>query len=634
MFFTFLARQMARQNSGVSVDSRLFERVLESLCNAPTASAGDGAEELSHHEERQQALLELLNTRALDRFDEERLLSLSKAAKFFRVSEMIYQRRREFGRILECYCSDKARQNLVFAYVKQTIASPDITVEEKTRVREAVLEHLEDLICIDAKKTTKLVSTSVGIRLTDAVNQVMRYDNENATFDFLCCLFETTDRCDGNGESGDEDWQFDPSVYERYTELLCRRSMVEYVIAFLQFHSGYRLAKMLEICQRFRISEAVIILLEKSGDVSGAFEVSLQTLRNKLSVIVRFDDLHQKQADQLHVAVEGIISLLNRNSLRLEQLQLRQLWFTLFDLLIDNYNRLFGCKFDSSEVNKSEENCRRGTDLSPLSVFGLTSAKNKYQSVLQHTVSCMVSHVPFTAVLEHIVALGDEDGIANCFGSVKDLLSSVMDACHYQQTLYTTCARIVHKDVNGALGGLTVAARSPISLRFNACSVCEQSLNDAMKCAEVQVVCFQCGHAFHLLCLKDSLSVGKDVEESGRTVDKRWYCVICCRSPQTRFAVPFARSRVASVSKQSLCGVDSASSQSPMYSETVESVNQLRRNQQTASRLEVLSELRRLEEVKTVRSSSVQNGVGMVLGNGSAFHDEKFSLNLAPPPAR
>ena len=138
MFFTFLARQMARQNSGVSVDSRLFERVLESLCNAPTASTGDGAEELSHHEARQQALLELLNTRALDRFDEERLLSLSKAAKFFRVSEMIYQRRREFSRILECYCSDKARQNLVFAYVKQTIASPDITVEEKTRVREAV----------------------------------------------------------------------------------------------------------------------------------------------------------------------------------------------------------------------------------------------------------------------------------------------------------------------------------------------------------------------------------------------------------------------------------------------------------------------------------------------------------------
>ena len=627
MFFAFLARQMARAHSGISVGSRMFERVLESLCNAPLTCTGDEAVEASHHEERQQALLELLNTTALHQFNEDRLLSLSNVARFFRVSEMLYRRRREFGRVLDCYCLDKARQNLVFAYVKQTIASPDISVEEKKKVRDAVLEHFEDLIHIDAEKTTKLVTANLGVNLTEAANQVIQYQNEDAAFDFLHCLFEMTGNCVG------EDCQFDPSVYERYVELLCQRSLVEDVIAFLRVYSGYRLTKTLEICQRFRISEAVIVLLEKSGDVSGAFEVSLQTLRTKLLIVVRSDVSQRTQIEQLRtvqVAVETIISLLNRNSQRLEQLQLRQLWFALFDVLIDNYYRLSGHKLDSSEVSRSSGICR--TALGEFNESDLTSTRDKYQSVLQHTVSCMVSHVPFADVLEHIMTLGDEDGIASCFGNVRDLLSSVMDACRYQQTLYTTCARIVHQDVNGALGRLTVAARSPVSLRSNACSACAQCLDEA-SFSKLEVICFQCGHAFHYVCLNDAVNDGQDVGESGAAVKRQWHCVVCCRS-QSSPTTPFTRSRVVGVTEQSACEVDSMTAQPPMFSAEMECLNQLRHSQQTKSRLELLSELRQRDEVKTVRSSNVWKDAGVVLGNGSAFRGEKFCLKLAAPPAQ
>jgi len=620
---------MARPNGGISVDSRLFEQVLETLCDAPSASTGDGAEELSHQEERQQALIELLSTRALAHFDEERLLSISTAAKFFRVSEMLYRRRREFDRILDCYCLDPARQNLVFAYIKQTIASLDISVGEKKKLREAVLQHLEDLICIDARTTTRLVTVNLGIDLAEAVNRVIHCSKEAPMFDFLQCLFETADSC--SGELGNDDWQFEPAVYERYIELLCQRSVTEAVVAFLRSHDEYRLTKTLEICKRFRISEAVIVVMEKFGDVSGAFEVALQNLRTKLSVIVKSDDLRQKTIDELkpvQMVVESIILLLNRNSPRLEQLQLRQMWFTLFDILIDNFNRLFGYRFDGSRVNEGGENCCQN----PASEYGLGNARDEYQSVLQHTVNCMVTHVPFTAVLEHIVTLSDKDGIAGCFGNVRELLSSVVDACRYQQTVYRTCTRIVHKDVNGALAGLTIAARSPISPRFGTCSSCQQPLNEA-KSHEVPVICFQCGHAFHHPCLGESVRVGKDFEGSGTPVDRQWYCIICCRS-RSRHTVPYARSRVVGADDHSEACDDSANNPSPMYSETVESVDRLRRIQRTTSRFEVLSELRRLEEAKTVRSSSVLKGAGMAQVNGSAFHDEKFSLKLAPPPAQ
>jgi len=594
---------MAQPSGGVSVDGRLFERVLESLCDARPASTADGAEALSRHEERQQALLELLNTRALEHSDQERLLSLSTAAKFFRVSELLYGRRRQFDRVLDCYCSDIARRNLVFAYVRQTLASRSVSVEEKRNVREAVLERLEDLIRIDAGETTRLVTASLGADLAEAVSRVVRCGKDDSTFAFLQCLFETADSV------GSDAWQFEASVYERYVELLCQRSVSDAVVAFLRSHDGYRLTKALEICRRFRVAEASVVVLERSGDVSGAFEAAVQSLRVKLSVLVRSDSLLADGLKPVRATARDVVALLNRSSLRLDQPQLAQFWFSLFDLLLDNYNRLFGRKVggDGSECG------------------GLVDARDVYQSVLQHTVGCMVSHVPFTAVLEHVVAVGGGGEDGGGIGNVRQLLSGVVEACLYRRSVHATCWRIVRRDVNGALRALTRAARAPISphLDAGACSACGRP---TLKSSD-EVICFQCGHAFHRPCLGG----GEGLEDGA---GGRRCCVICCRSRTRVTPAPFARSRVV-VSRQSDADADSGTSSHgpPVYSD---SLDQLRLSQRTPSRLEVLSELTQIEQTKTTRSSgTVWTGAATVLGRGSsALQGEKFSLRLAPPPVR
>ena len=605
---------MARQDSGISVDSRLFERVLESLCDSP--AVGDSVEEVSHHEERQQALLELLNTSALDRFNIDRLLMLSKAAKFFQVAEMLHLHRREFDHVVDCYCSDTARRNHVFAYVKKTVASPVISLEEKTRLRRAVLGHLEDLIVIDSKKTTELVTTNLGVNLAETLNQVVQYQNEDVTFSFLCCLFELMDSSWNDGTAGEE-LQFDSVVYERYVELLCKRSLIGSLISFLRHHDGYRLTKVLEICRRCHVSEAVVILLEKSGDVPGAFEVALRLLRTKLAAAVVLGEVAQKQVERLEgvsAAVENVVSLLSRNSVQLEQTQPQHLWFALFDLLVENYSRLLAVKDDSGGIGRTRP--------SGLNEYDASSARTEYQSILQYTVSCMVSHVPFTAVLEHVLATGD----ASCFGNVRKMLTSVMDACQYQKTLYTTCTRIVRKDVSGALGALTVTARSAICPHADTCSACQRALDEGEKSADDEVVCFRCGHAFHCSCLRGSAAAGQG-GESGTPADGRRHCVICSKT-RARFAIHRARSRVLDVAGQSDAEADLVFGESLV----MEALEQLRLSQRTTSRLEFLSELKRSEEVRTVRSSNVT--AVMRTANGSALHGNKFCLKLAPPPAQ
>jgi len=117
ILFTFLARQMARPDHGIVVDRALFEKVLESLCSGEGVT-GPSEGEGSRHEERQQALLELLKAGGLRHCsNESRLVTLSDGAGFYRVCEALYEKRRKFSRVPSCYWHDDARKNQVFYLV-------------------------------------------------------------------------------------------------------------------------------------------------------------------------------------------------------------------------------------------------------------------------------------------------------------------------------------------------------------------------------------------------------------------------------------------------------------------------------------------------------------------------------------
>lgn len=73
--FTFLARQLAKPWCNLHVERQLFEQVVEFLT---TDSCSTGT--MGHHEERQQALLELMRAGGLAHYDQDRLLQLADKA--------------------------------------------------------------------------------------------------------------------------------------------------------------------------------------------------------------------------------------------------------------------------------------------------------------------------------------------------------------------------------------------------------------------------------------------------------------------------------------------------------------------------------------------------------------------------
>merc|ERR1719266_1228913 len=82
--FTFLAQQIAKDDHCLTVELGLFDQVLNVITDT---------REHSHYEERQQALLDMLNAGGLEYFDQENLIHRAEKVQFYRILEMLYDKR-------------------------------------------------------------------------------------------------------------------------------------------------------------------------------------------------------------------------------------------------------------------------------------------------------------------------------------------------------------------------------------------------------------------------------------------------------------------------------------------------------------------------------------------------------------
>ncbi|TNN63967.1 Vacuolar protein sorting-associated protein 8 [Liparis tanakae] len=232
--FTFLARQLAKPDNTLFVNRKLFDQVLEFLC-CP--------DDDSRHTERQQVLLELLQVGGVVQFDEGRLLALAEKAKFYQICEFLYEKKHFYDKIIDCYLRDPLRKGEIFSFIHNLLAMPGYSPEEKQTVRDKVLQHIQELVTLDPSKSADLVV----FHFTNEVQQII-------------------------------------SELQLLLDLLCRFGPQQ-LLSFLQTSQHYRLEEAIQITQKYHHNEATAYLLEKKGDVHGAFAVLLETLKETLSLL-------------------------------------------------------------------------------------------------------------------------------------------------------------------------------------------------------------------------------------------------------------------------------------------------------------------------------------------------------------
>uniref|UniRef100_A0A8C7Y3D6 VPS8 subunit of CORVET complex n=1 Tax=Oryzias sinensis TaxID=183150 RepID=A0A8C7Y3D6_9TELE len=279
--FTFLARQLVKPDNTLFVNRKLFDQVRLFVLIRVCWDL--------------QVLLDLLQVEGVVQFNEDRLLVLAEKAQFYQICEFLFEKKHLYDRIIDCYLKDPVRQCEIFSYIHNLLSMPGYSCEEKQTVRSKVLQHVQELVILDPAKSADLVSC----HFSDCVDAIIsELQDPPLLFSFLRCLLEPRE---GPGPTlcPDQD------LHELLLGLMCQFDPQQ-LLTFLHTSQHYRLEEAILITEKHGCLEARAYLLEKKGDVHGAFAGLLQVkhlnggkhLKESLDVIIAFSHRNCPSLDQ------------------------------------------------------------------------------------------------------------------------------------------------------------------------------------------------------------------------------------------------------------------------------------------------------------------------------------------------
>nr|XP_033800413.1 vacuolar protein sorting-associated protein 8 homolog isoform X1 [Geotrypetes seraphini] len=590
--FTFLARQLAKPENTLFVNRVLFDQVLEFLCSP---------DDDSRHSERQQVLLELLQAGGIVQFEENRLIRLAEKAEFYQICEFMYERKHQYDKIIDCYLQDPVRKEDVFNYIHNILSIPGYNAEEKQSTWDKAMGKIEELVALNPCKAADMIATHFIEQINSIINKLK---DPFLLFQFLKSLLEPRD----GAQISQELPLMNPAVSELYIDLLCGFSPL-HVTEALKALEHYRIEETIQIAQKHKLLEASAYLLEKKGDVHGAFLVMLQKLQSKLVVLTRETE-KPKEVPPLKDVEDTLletIALCQRASHSLNQQQREALWFPLLEAM-----------------------------MSPQKLFS-PAASQQYSEPLKCltmlVLNSMAAFIALPSILQRI--LQDPVYGRGKLGEIQGLILGMLETFNYEQTLLETTTNLLNQDLHWSLSNLRACVTRGLNPKQDYCCVCLQQYKRRQEAAD-EIIVFSCGHLYHSLCL---LSKECTVEMVGQT---RWTCYKCnsrnrgvqgsesvseLRQGRTSSLVQMKVTSHHSVSEE--CGNKKQTADTVLDPQQIQAFDQLCRMYRGTSRLALLTELSRTQ-------GGEKHGFLNVSQSGpaasSVFLNENFQLHLAPPP--
>ncbi|NXA52391.1 VPS8 protein, partial [Nothocercus julius] len=581
--FTFLARQLAKPNNTLFVNRTLFDQaslthtnfsilaqVLEFLCSP---------DDDSRHSERQQVLLELLQAGGIVQFEENRLIQMAEKAEFYQICEFMYERELRYDKIIDCYLRDPVRKAKVFNYIHNILSMPGYSAEEKQSVWQKALDHMEELLLLSPCKAADLVA----IHFSEQIERIItNLQDQFLLFQFLRSLLDPRE-----GVSQDL-IHLPPYVTEQFIDLLCRYRP-EQVLETLKVLEYCRLEEAIQITQKHQLHEASSYLLEKKGDIRGAFLVMLEQLQSKLLMLTQADESSAELLENIEDTLMKIIALCQRNSHNLNQQQREALWFPLLEAMMSPQ------KLASSSQNRYSK-----------------SLKILTMQVLNN----MAAFIALPSILQRI--LQDPVYGKGKLGEIQGLVLGMLDTFNYEQTLLETTTNLLNHDLHWSLCNLRASVTRGLTPKQDYCCICLQQYKRRQEAAD-EIIVFSCGHLYHSLCLLS--------KECGlvTTGVMRWMCYKCNSSNKgVKLSENFSE-----LKKGSGTCLAQVASESPLDAQQIQAFDQLCQLNRGTSRLALLTELSRSHGAEKHGLLSISHGNPAV---SSVFQNETFQLHLAPPP--
>uniref|UniRef100_A0A8D1EF76 Vacuolar protein sorting-associated protein 8 homolog n=1 Tax=Sus scrofa TaxID=9823 RepID=A0A8D1EF76_PIG len=605
--FEFLIRLHSREASSeeeiypyvrtlLHFDTREFLNVLalvlEFLCSP---------DDDSRHSERQQVLLELLQAGGIVQFEESRLIRMAEKAEFYQICEFMYEREHQYDKIIDCYLRDPLREEEVFNYIHNILSIPGHSAEEKQSVWQKAMDHIEELVSLKPCKAAELVATHFSEQIETVIKKLQ---NQVLLFKFLRSLLDPREGVHVNQEL----LQVSPCITEQYIELLCQFSPNQ-VIETLQVLECYRLDETIQISQKYQLHEVTAYLLEKKGDIHGAFLIMLKRLQSKLQEIIHQDE-NAKDVPSLKDVEETMIetiALCQRNSHNLNQQQREALWFPLLEAMMAPQ------KLSSSAAPHLHSEALK--------------------SLTMQVLNSMAAFIALPSILQRI--LQDPVYGKGKLGEIQGLILGMLDTFNYEQTLLETTTSLLNQDLHWSLCNLRASVTRGLNPKQDYCSICLQQYKRRQEMAD-EIIVFSCGHLYHSFCLQNKECT---VEIEGQT---RWTCYKCSSSnkvgklSENSSEIKKGRITPSQVKMSPSCHpskgdptVKKAISEPVLDPQQIQAFDQLCHLYRGSSRLALLTELSQNRSGESCRPfGGSQSGPAF----NSIFQKENFQLQLIPPP--
>ncbi|XP_039610993.1 vacuolar protein sorting-associated protein 8 homolog [Polypterus senegalus] len=495
----------------------------------------------------------------------------------------------------------KLTSDEVFSYIHNILSIPGHSPDEKQSVWEKTMEHIKELALIDPTKAADLVAIHFESEIPSIIDKL---EENFLRLQFLRYLLDPRE-----GNQNLKLIKLNSSFHECYLDLLCIFSHRE-VTEFLKLSEHYRLEEAIQITRKHNLNNATAYLLENKGDIHGAFQVLLQDLKKKLSLLTTCDAALKEDEDclqSIEAALEEVIALCQRSSDHLNQEQREALWFPLLEAM-----------------------------MSPQKFLKESSSYNVSESLKQLTMQVMNSMTGFIAlpsILQRI--LQDPVYGRGKLAEIKGLILGMLETFNYEQTLLETTNNLLNHDLHWSLSNLRAAVCRGLSPRLDHCSICLQQYKKRQELDE-EIIVFSCGHLYHCQCLRS-----KDCNLQGER-RSGWSCYKCTSNIKgsklrERVAADTDKHKLSSLAQIKVTSVGNGgfgeSRDKKVFSDVTLDAQQSQAFDQLcciyrgSSRLAILTELSQSRgyEKSTRLSPSTSRSSGSV-------HQENFGLKLAPPP--
>ncbi|KAF9202333.1 Vacuolar protein sorting-associated protein 8 [Haplosporangium sp. Z 27] len=293
--YSFIARNYAKSPKTLALSPTTLHRILTRLSSDTDPTT---------REERQVAVQALL--RCYSPEDDASMMALYEQAEFYRVLEKMYRSQKQYGLMIVTFLKDPERRSLVFEAIRKLLGPlrpqrAALSEKQRTDIVKTAMEHIAEIVDIDGEQAALLVHRYLNAEHRSVLETL--HGSKPRLFAYLRGLLEpsnsmimdqTISRVGDDSQplaNGDDELMgissiTDPEIHEQYVELLCQYDPSG-VYDYLERHqdNSYRLEKVLKLCEDSGVVDAVVWILERSGNVGGALGKVLEIVQERIDIL-------------------------------------------------------------------------------------------------------------------------------------------------------------------------------------------------------------------------------------------------------------------------------------------------------------------------------------------------------------